>query len=46
MTKQSLIEAVATKTGYGKGEVDAVVDAVIATIAETLQANERVVEPA
>src|SRR5580692_13217129 len=42
MTKQLLIEAVATKTGYGKREVEAVVDSVLATIAETLQANERV----
>lgn len=42
MTKQLLIEAVATKTGHGKQEVEAVVDAVLATIAETLQANERV----
>jgi nucleoid DNA-binding protein len=42
MTKQSLIEAVATKTGHGKREVEAVVDSVFATIAETLQANERV----
>ena len=42
MTKQLLIEAVATKTGHGKGEVEAVVDAVLATIAETLQATERV----
>jgi len=42
MTKQSLIEAVATKTGHGKREVEAVVDSVLATIAETLQANERV----
>src|SRR3954447_17753551 len=42
MTKQLLIEAVATKTGHEKGEVEAVVDAVLATIAETLQANERV----
>src|SRR5215475_4952105 len=42
MTKQLLIEAVAAKTGHGKPEVEAVVDSVLATIAETLQANERV----
>jgi len=42
MTKQLLIAAVATKTGQGKQEVEAVVDAVLATIAETLQSNERV----
>src|SRR5580704_7257613 len=42
MTKQLLIEAVATKTGHGKQEVEAVVEAVLATIAETLQSNNRV----
>lgn len=42
MTKQQLIEAVATKTGQARREVEAVVDSVFGTIAETLQANERV----
>lgn len=42
MTKQLLIEAVATKTDHGKQEIEAVVDAVLATITETLQSNERV----
>ncbi len=42
MTKQLLIETVATKTGHGKQEVEAVVEAVLATIAETLQSNNRV----
>jgi len=42
MTKQSLIETVATKTGHGKREVEAVVESVLAAIAETLQANKRV----
>jgi nucleoid DNA-binding protein len=42
MTKQQLIDTVSTKTGHGKGEVELVVDSVLGTIAETLQANERV----
>jgi integration host factor subunit beta len=42
MTKQQLIESVATKTGQGKREVEAVVDSAFGTIAETLQANGRI----
>jgi nucleoid DNA-binding protein len=42
MTKQQLIEAVATTTGQEKREVEAVVDSVFGTIAEMLQANERI----
>jgi DNA-binding protein HU-beta len=42
MTKQQLIEAVSTKTGHGKADVETVVDSVLGTIAETLQGNERV----
>jgi nucleoid DNA-binding protein len=42
MTKTQLIEAVATKTGQGKREVEAVVDSVFGTITETLHANERI----
>jgi integration host factor subunit beta len=42
MTKAQLIEAVATKTGHGKADVETVVDAVLETIADTLQGNERV----
>jgi nucleoid DNA-binding protein len=42
MTKQQLVEAVAVKTGQGKREVEAVVDSVFGTIAETLHANERI----
>jgi Bacterial DNA-binding protein len=32
MTKQQLIEAVSTKTGHGKADVEAVVDSVLGTI--------------
>jgi nucleoid DNA-binding protein len=42
MTKQQLIEAVSTKTGDAKTDVEAVVDSVLGTIAEKLQGNERV----
>jgi nucleoid DNA-binding protein len=42
MTKAQLIEAVATKTGHGKAEVETVVDSVFGTIADTLQRSERV----
>jgi nucleoid DNA-binding protein len=42
MTKQQLIETVATKTGHGKAEVESVVDSVLGTIAEKLQSNERI----
>jgi nucleoid DNA-binding protein len=42
MTKQQMIEAVSTKTGQGKAEVEAVVDSVLETIAEKLRGNERV----
>lgn len=42
MTKQQLVEAVATKSGRSKAEVEGVVEAVFETIAETLSANERV----
>jgi len=42
MTKQQLIEKVAAKTELKKSEVEVAVDAVLAMIAEALQANERV----
>src|SRR5216684_1100059 len=42
MTKQQMIEAVSTKTGQGKPEVETVVDSVLELIAETLRSNERV----
>jgi DNA-binding protein HU-beta len=42
MTKAQLTGAVAAKTGHGKAEVEAVTDAVLETIAATLQGNERV----
>ena len=42
MTKQQLIEAVATKTGQGKADVEKVMETVFETIAETLQANARI----
>jgi nucleoid DNA-binding protein len=42
MTKQQLIEAVATKTGHTKAAVETVVDSVLGTIAEKLQGDERV----
>jgi nucleoid DNA-binding protein len=42
MTKQQLIEAVSTKTGHGKADVDAIVEATLATIADKLQSSERV----
>ena len=42
MTKQQLIEKVAAKTDLKKSEVEVAVDAVLAVIAEALQANERV----
>jgi nucleoid DNA-binding protein len=42
MTKQQLIEKVATRTELKKSEVEAAVDSVLALIAEALQANERV----
>ncbi len=42
MTKQQLIESVSTKSGQGKTEVESVVEALIETIAEKLQGNERV----
>ncbi|MDQ1472554.1 MAG: DNA-binding protein HU-beta [Bryobacterales bacterium] len=42
MTKAQLTEAVSAKTGHGKAEVEAVMDAALAIIADTLQGNERV----
>jgi nucleoid DNA-binding protein len=42
MTKQQMIEAVSTKTGQGRADVEAVVDSVLETIAEKLRGNERV----
>jgi nucleoid DNA-binding protein len=42
MTKQQIIEAVSTKTGQGKAEVETVVDSFLETIAEKLLGNERV----
>ncbi len=42
MTKQQLIEAVSVKASQGKKEVESVLDAVLDTIAEKLQGNERV----
>ena len=42
MTKQQLIEKVAAKTELKKSEVEVAVDSVLAMIAESLQANERV----
>jgi nucleoid DNA-binding protein len=42
MTKQQLIEAVSTKTGHGKADVEAIVDSMLVTIADKLQGNERV----
>ena len=42
MTKQQLIEKVATQTELKKSEVEVAVDSVLAMIAEALQANERV----
>jgi nucleoid DNA-binding protein len=42
MTKPQLIEAVAAKTGREKPEVEAVLESVLGTIAEALQANQRV----
>jgi nucleoid DNA-binding protein len=42
MTKLSLIEVVSTKTGYMKRDVESVLDSVLAAIADSLQANERV----
>ena len=42
MTKQQLIEQVAAKTELKRSEVEVAVDSVLALIAESLQANERV----
>jgi nucleoid DNA-binding protein len=42
MTKQQLIEKVAAKTELKKSDVEVAVDSVLAVIAESLQANERV----
>ena len=42
MTKQQLIEALAAKTELEKAAAAVAVDSVLALIAETLQANERV----
>jgi nucleoid DNA-binding protein len=42
MTKQQLIEKVAAKTELKKSEVEVAMDSVLAMIAESLQANERV----
>src|ERR1044071_2395329 len=42
MTKQQLIEKVATKTELKKAEVEVALDSVLELIAETLQSNERV----
>jgi nucleoid DNA-binding protein len=42
MTKQQLIEKVATKTELRKTQVEAVVDSVLEQIAEALRSNQRV----
>ena len=42
MTKHQLIDAVSAKTGRQKAEVEAVIESVLGSIAEALQANERV----
>src|SRR6266849_11196408 len=42
MTKQQLIEQVASKTELKKSEAEAAVDSVLALITEALRANERV----
>jgi integration host factor subunit beta len=42
MTKQQLIEAVATKTGQGKAEVESVIDSVLEIVTETLRSDERI----
>jgi nucleoid DNA-binding protein len=42
MTKQQLVEKVAVKRGMPKADVESVVDAVLETIAEALQSDERV----
>jgi nucleoid DNA-binding protein len=42
MTKQQLIEAVSAKTSHAKSEVESVLNAVLDTIAEKLEGNERV----
>jgi integration host factor beta subunit len=42
MTKQQLIDKVATKTQLSKGDVEAAVDSILESIAETLRSNERV----
>jgi nucleoid DNA-binding protein len=42
MTKQQLIEKVATKTELGKGQAEVAVDSVFEMIGEALRENERV----
>jgi nucleoid DNA-binding protein len=42
MTKSQLIDAVASKTGREKVEVEAVLESVLGAIGEALQANQRV----
>ena len=42
MTKLLLIDTVAAKTGQARRDVESVLDAALAAIAEALQANERV----